>query len=200
MRYPKSLRLAGLAGLCAIVMSGLTGVAQASARADTIPVSIARITPSPAGSPGASGVPAPFPASGARARHSPAAAVAVKAQVAKSCKPVAQGDNVHISSTPPPTASGHGSWKKGTCTVSRASVTVQLQEFFSDGVWRNKGTPGHATVPPGGGSGKRATGRADCAGTALAGWRSIVTVTVSNGEQGHASHTTPAQNLHCTHA
>src|ERR1700740_726040 len=98
---------------------------------------------------------------------------------ATGCSPQAVGDYVHVSSTPPATASGHGWWNKGNCTAVKAPVTVQLQEYYSDGSWRNKGTAGSAAIYSGGGSGNRVTGRATCtAGTALTGWRSVVTADV----------------------
>ena len=116
---------------------------------------------------------------------------------ATGCSPQAVGDYVHVSSTPPPTASGHGWWNKGNCTAVKAQVTVQLQEFFSDGSWRNKGTAGSAAIYAGGGSGNRVTGRATCtAGTALTGWRSVVTADVI-GQSGLSQIITAAQDIYC---
>jgi hypothetical protein len=72
-----------------------------------------------------------------------------------------RGDNVHISNSAYE-ASGHGWWVNINCPATLAVVTVQLQEYYSDGSWRNKGTLGRSTVRSGGGSGNRATGRAVC--------------------------------------
>lgn len=113
------------------------------------------------------------------------------------CKPIAVGDFVHVSSTPPATASGHGWWNRGSCTVPRATVVIDLQEHFSDGSWRDKGTQGSGTFRPGGGAGHRATGRATCTGgTALTGWRSVVNVETV-GQFGVDSVTTSARNIDC---
>jgi hypothetical protein len=116
---------------------------------------------------------------------------------ATGCSPQAKGDNVHVSSSPPATASGHGWWLKGNCTAVKAQVTVQLQEFFSDGSWRNKGTRDTEDVFAGGGSSNRANGRAACTGgTALTGWRSVVTADVI-GQTGLNQIITPTQNVNC---
>ena len=69
------------------------------------------------------------------------------------------GDYVHVSSSAFE-ASGHGWWVNGNCNATLAVVTVQLQQYYSDGSWRNAGTVGRATVRSGGGAGNRATGRA----------------------------------------
>jgi len=134
-------------------------------------------------------VPAPVPAGDANSE--------IVTIPATACSPQAKGDNVHVSSTPPATASGHGWWLKGNCTAAKAQVTVQLQEFFSDGSWRNKGTPDTEDVFAGGGSGNRATGRATCTGgTAVTGWRSVVTADVI-GQTGLNQIITPAQDINC---
>jgi hypothetical protein len=113
-----------------------------------------------------------------------------------SCSPIAEGDHVHISSTGPPTASGHGWWKRGNCTAAKAQVSIVLQEHFSDGSWRDRGQGGQGDFPPGPGAGKRATARAVCLTTNLTGWRSVVNVSVIN-ESGTASVTTPGVNINC---
>lgn len=61
-------------------------------------------------------------------------------------------------------ASGHGWWVNYNCKTSSALLTVQLQQYYSDGVWRNKGEVGVGTGRSGGGSGARVTGRAPCTG------------------------------------
>lgn len=115
------------------------------------------------------------------------------------CNPIAQGDYAHVSSTPPATASAHGWWRKNNCTVNAAVVTVQLQEFFSDGSWRIQAeNVGTITPAPTGSTSPRVTARKTCSGTQLTGWRSVVTAnTEPAGERGFGSTTTPAQNIRC---
>lgn len=123
-------------------------------------------------------------------------AMAAPTSPLSSCSPGANGDNVHISSTAPQTASGHGWWSRGNCTAAKATVEIVLQEYFSDGSWRDRGQAGQATVYAGGGSANRATARATCLTTNLTGWRSVVTV-YPVGEGGSGSTTTPTFNLNC---
>ena len=73
-------------------------------------------------------------------------------------------------------------------------MTIWLYEYFSDGTWHYQAT-GQAYVYPGGGSANRAVARQICEGVALAGWRSLVRVSIGTGASGY----TPAQNLYCTH-
>jgi hypothetical protein len=115
------------------------------------------------------------------------------------CSPTPKGDYVHISSSgPPPQASAHAYWLKNNCIYNTALVTVQLQEYYSDGSWRDKGTLGSKTIP----SGKirlsqRPNGRTTCTGgTALTSWRSVVVVRVI-GEPGVNEQTTATQNINC---
>jgi hypothetical protein len=121
----------------------------------------------------------------------------VRAGPLTQCYPVAKGDYVHVSSGD---ASGHGWWEPGNCTASDAYVTAQLQEYISSR-WENKGSAPQVHVPPGGGSGKRATGRATCSSTTLTWWRSQITVVVTQGgvggETGSAFATTPDQEINC---
>ena len=107
-----------------------------------------------------------------------------------------EGDYVHVSSTAFE-ASGHGWWVNGNCDATWAVVTVQLQEYYSDGSWRNKGTVGKATVRSGGGSGNRATGRAGCNNASVTGWRSVVDVDlVGLADDPGKLHTT-GRNIGC---
>lgn len=106
------------------------------------------------------------------------------------------GDYVHVSSTAPE-ASGHGWWINLGCRASTATVTVQLQEYYSDGSWRNNGTIGRSTVAAGGGSGSRATGRAGCTTRSLTGWRSIVDVDITGLIDDPTKLTTPTVNILC---
>ncbi len=115
------------------------------------------------------------------------------------CEPIPKGDYVHISSSgPPPQASAHAYWLKNNCKVNSALVTVQLQEYYSDGSWRNKGTLGSKTIPSGKiPLGKRPNGRTACTGgTALTSWRSVVWVGTI-GEFGLNDQITAVQNIKC---
>ena len=110
-----------------------------------------------------------------------------------------RGDYVHISSTPPRSASGHGWWVNGNCQVTHAIVTVQLQQYYSDGRWRNVGPAGRATVRSGGGAGNRATGRVACTSSALTGWRSVIDVDLVGTIDDPGKLTTPTRNMGCRH-
>lgn len=106
------------------------------------------------------------------------------------------GDYVHISSSAFE-ASGHGWWVNGNCPTSTAVVTVQLQEYYSDGSWRNVGTVGKATVTSGGGAGNRATGRAGCITNGYTSWRSVIDVDLVGLSDDSSKLTTSYQNLYC---
>jgi hypothetical protein len=105
------------------------------------------------------------------------------------CTPYVDGDYAHLSSGD---VSAHGWWYQGTCPNTKTTVTIGLQEYYSDNTWRTKAT-GSAYVYPGGGSANRAVARHVCESTVPAGWRSYVIVTIGTG----ASAYTAAQNLAC---
>ena len=107
-----------------------------------------------------------------------------------------KGDYVHKSSSAFE-ASGHGWWVNGNCSATWAVVTVQLQQFYSDGTWRNVGTVGKQTVRSGGGAGNRATGRAGCNSSSLTGWRSVIDVDLVGLADDPNKLVTPAQNIYC---
>jgi hypothetical protein len=106
------------------------------------------------------------------------------------------GDYVHVSSSAFE-ASGHGWWVNGNCRTATAIVTVQLQQYYSDGSWRNVGTVGRSTVRSGGGAGNRATGRAGCNNRSLTGWRSVVDVDLVGLADDPGKLTTPTRNIYC---
>lgn len=106
------------------------------------------------------------------------------------------GDYVHVSSSAFE-ASGHGWWVNGDCPTASAVVTVQLQQYYSDGKWRNVGTKGKETVRSGGGAGHRATGRAGCNSSAVTGWRSVVDVDLVGLADDPGKLTTPTRNINC---
>lgn len=112
------------------------------------------------------------------------------------CKFYTRGDYVHRSSTGI-AASAHGWWQNVDCPATYAVVTVQLQEYYSDGTWRNVGEPGRKTVRSGGGAGNRATARVDCLSTKLTGWRSVVDVDLVDVADDPGKLYTPAVNIEC---
>jgi hypothetical protein len=117
------------------------------------------------------------------------------------CSPIADSSNVHISSTPPAAASGHGWWMINNCAQVKASLTIQLQEYFSNGKWYNIGSPGSGkyyggtTGSPG--SSNQVSTRVLCSNTNQAGWRSVVTVKLPV-QPGSDTYTRPGANINCT--
>lgn len=109
------------------------------------------------------------------------------------CAAVTRGDYVHVTYGQ---ASGHGWWERGTCTATQADVTVQLQQYFSDGSWRNSGSPGTRRIAPNQTS-TRANARVTCASTATTGWRSVVDVDIVGVIDDATKLTTPGQNIGC---
>ncbi len=109
-----------------------------------------------------------------------------------------EGDYVHVSSSAFE-ASGHGWWINRDCQATHAVVTVQLQQYYSDGSWRNVGTVGKATVRSGGGTGNRATGRAGCNSSDVTGWRSVIDVDVVGILDDPRKYTTATRNISCRH-
>ncbi|WP_156184647.1 hypothetical protein [Allosalinactinospora lopnorensis] len=74
---------------------------------------------------------------------------------------------------------------------------MQLQQYYSDGRWRNIGSVGRKTVASGGGAGNRATGRAGCNNSSLTGWRSVIDVDLVGQADDPRKLTTPARNIRC---
>jgi hypothetical protein len=103
---------------------------------------------------------------------------------------------VHLSSGD---VSGHGWWRNLGCPAAQADVTVKIQAFYTDGVWRTVGRIGKARVFSGGGSGNRATGRVTCRSMTqgLYGFRSVVDVDLVGVNDGAGVGITPPQNLSC---
>ena len=117
-------------------------------------------------------------------------------EVLRFCTLYTRGDYVHRSSTGI-AASAHGWWENRDCPATYAVVTVQLQEYYSDGTWRNVGEPGRKTVRSGGGAGNRATARVDCLSTERTGWRSVVDVDLVGVADDPGALYTPAVNIEC---
>ena len=106
------------------------------------------------------------------------------------------GDYVHISSTAPRTASGHGWWTKGESDATEADVTIQLQ-INRNGTWAGVGSPGKKRVKPGGGSANRANARVVCTDTSTHEWRSVVDTDLVGYADSSETITTPGQRLDC---
>jgi hypothetical protein len=191
MKLPSLRSHAAIAVAAAAILTvGLTGTASAATGSVATGGPAPQSQPVPAPYPGA--VPAPDPGAGAvLPTLLPAPVTGSGAAPAAACTPYVDGDYAHLSSGD---VSSHGWWYQGSCPFTKVTVTIGLQEYFSDGIWRNKGTIGSAYVYPGGGSARRATARDLCVGVALAAWRSYVRVSIGTG----ASAYTPAQNLNCT--
>lgn len=142
-------------------------------------------------------VPAPAPVDNAGSLEIiGSSATSTDASVSAVCVFYTRGDYVHISSSAFE-ASGHGWWVNGDCSATSAVVTVQLQQYYSDGSWRNVGSVGSATVRSGGGAGNRATGRAGCNSSSLTGWRSVIDVDLVGLADDPGKLTTPSQNIYC---
>lgn len=192
---PHALRR--ISSAAAIVSVAMLGLSPATASADPVPAA----DPVQAAEP----VPAPAPASalalGGLTQDNTSSgesedAGAEEAVAAALCLFTTNGDYVHVSSSAFE-ASGHGWWVNGNCRARTAVVTVQLQQFYSDGKWRNVGSPGKKTVKSGGGAGNRATGRAACNNRSVTGWRSVIDVDLVGQADDPGKLTTPARNIKC---
>lgn len=184
--------LAGIATTIAVVGTSLVaGAMQSSASPPAAP------TPAPAPAAGSAGGVASLNGTASAGSTSATPETSSDAAAAAAlCFFTTNGDYVHVSSSAFE-ASGHGWWVNGDCPTSTAVVTVQLQEYYSDGTWRNKGTVGRSTVRSGGGAGNRATGRAGCNTSAVVGWRSVVDVDLVGVADSPDKLITPARNIPC---
>ncbi|MFI5771298.1 hypothetical protein ACIA74_22690 [Streptomyces sp. NPDC051658] len=92
------------------------------------------------------------------------------------------GDDVHVSSTPPATASGHGWWVrvKGGKPGEKAKVTIWLQAKDRHGKWRSVASGSKKVKPTKGkaSSTHRANARKTCEGRRKTQWRSLIDVDV----------------------
>lgn len=92
------------------------------------------------------------------------------------CTPESGRDNPHYSSGD---VSGHGWWKKGTCTADTATVQNCLYEWYTDNTWRQVVCSEREVLKPYTGSGQRTNARERCTPTAgLISWRNHVDVDV----------------------
>lgn len=93
--------------------------------------------------------------------------------------------------------SRHRKTIRGRSNESYGYVCITLQENLS-GTWYDKAGSNCASIPPGGGSGKRVTARKACSSTKSTYWRSYVTVSTSGGKgYGSDSTYTPEQDIAC---
>jgi hypothetical protein len=91
------------------------------------------------------------------------------------CTPESGRDNPHYSGGD---VSGHGWWKKGTCSNNRAKVYNCLYEWYTDNSWRQKACSPTRELRPYTGSGDRTVARHACGDTNLTSWRNHVDVDV----------------------
>lgn len=112
------------------------------------------------------------------------------------CNFLQYGDWVHISSTAPRAASGHGWWENVDCDAVLADVTVQLQ-IYKGGSWKNVGSAGRKRVYSGGGSANRAAARVTCANSNSYKWRSVIDVDVVGVADAANKLTTGEKTLAC---
>jgi hypothetical protein len=90
------------------------------------------------------------------------------------CTPVSGRDDPHYSSGD---VSGHGWWKKGTCTAATAHVYNCLYEWYTDNTWRQKDCSPSKQLRPYTGSGDRTVARAQCnPSSGYISWRNHVDV------------------------
>jgi hypothetical protein len=161
-----------IGGATSLMLAVSVPAALASPQAHPDLAAEASSAPVPARYPGA--VPVLNPSTGAVVPAPPTGPTGNAA--AADCTPYVNGDNAHVSSGD---VSAHGWWYQGTCPNVKTTVTIGLQEYFSNGEWYNKGPLGSKSVYPGGsGSGKRAATREPCQGVALAAWRSYIIVSI----------------------
>lgn len=105
------------------------------------------------------------------------------------------GDNVHRSGSD---ASGHGWWVNVDCpSGTKATVTVTLQQYYSDGSWRNMATGSKPGVYSGGGSANRAVARSTCTSSSTTSWRSVIDVDLAGIIDSPNKTVTGAVNITC---
>ncbi|MEV0783303.1 hypothetical protein AB0I52_10020 [Streptomyces sp. NPDC050423] len=93
------------------------------------------------------------------------------------CTPISGRDNPHVSENKID-MSGHGWWKKGDCSNSRAKVFNCIYEYFTDHSWRQQACSPTKELKPGGGSSNRTVARINCRTFQQTSWRNHVEVDV----------------------
>ncbi|MBZ4324273.1 hypothetical protein [Streptomyces huiliensis] len=105
-----------------------------------------------------------------------------------------RGDYVHFSGTAPGRINAHGWWTKNSGPATMAKVTIWLQGGTG---WRTL-DKGVKTVPPGGGSNKRAVANWGCTNfVAKNDFRSVVDVDIVGYPDGASKLVTKTQTLYC---
>lgn len=106
-------------------------------------------------------------------------------------------DTVHVSKTPPRTASVHGWWRDPhrNYVGKVATTTVKLQLRVGS-KWRTVDT-GKKVAYSGGGSGRRATARKRCNSSQPRYWRSVVDVDIIGVWDAPNTLTSPSQIIRC---
>lgn len=110
------------------------------------------------------------------------------------CYFTTRGDYVHRTGGD---ASGHGWWENINCPVLQADVRIWLQQYYSDGSWRTRGSTGYKRVYSGGGSANRANARAGCDSSAVTSWRSVVDVDLVGLSDSSEKLITNTRNISC---
>lgn len=107
-----------------------------------------------------------------------------------------KGDNVHRSGTD---ASGQGWWVavSGCQSGQTGTVTVSLQQYYSDGQWRTVSTGSKPGVYAGGGSANRAVARRVCSSSQVTTWRSVIDVDLAGIIDSPNKTYTGAINITC---
>lgn len=107
-----------------------------------------------------------------------------------------KGDYVHFSHTVSRTINAHGWWKKYDGPATHAKITIWLQVKTGSG-WKTL-DKGVKTVPPGGGSNKRAVANGKCANLiAKNQFRTVVDADIVGYPDGDSKLTTKTQTLYC---
>ncbi|WP_171167413.1 hypothetical protein [Streptomyces sp. I05A-00742] len=105
-----------------------------------------------------------------------------------------RGDYVHFSGTVQGRINAHGWWTKNSGPATSAKVTIWLQGGSG---WRTL-DKGVKTVPPGGGSNKRAVANWGCTNfVAKNDFRSVVDVDIVGYPDGASKLVTKTQTLYC---
>jgi len=107
-----------------------------------------------------------------------------------------KGDHVHFSHTVRGTINAHGWWRKYDGPATHAKITIWLQVKTGSG-WKNL-DKGVKTVPPGGGSNKRAVANWKCTNLIVKNYfRTVVDADIVGYPDGDSKVTTKTQMQYC---
>ncbi len=118
---------------------------------------------------------APAMAASAPATAAPAPLVAAPATANGPGVFITNGDRVHISSTPPRTASAHAWWTHVSGPGTKAKVTIWLQ-MKSGRTWHSVAKNAKNLKSGNGGSARRVVARKKCANSSKHQWRTMIDV------------------------